>query len=312
MKTIVKGLALLFATISLVACSTLYERHPANLKTLMWLHQEGIFDPEVPTTTVHDLLTKGLYHQDSEIVTCSISVIVWYVGISDTAAYLGNPRPVDRRLDELPGLYDLFIGLWDRGWKDFGGIVPETPSHYASFDKFTNKTGCLISDLDTAWTTLVGSLVFLFPGDEKVHDIIWKQLSQTNPDEILGVLYDGNYNTLKDQQHRIDILTNPKTNRYNAILAAKSLGKFRAKGGVEALAKVLQEDVLAFVPPQLPIVEAMLTYETEAVPHFDLMRKELNIARIYGPEDKERKKSLQERLAQFEKDYIENQDNSSN
>ena len=312
MKTVVKCLALLFATISLVACSTLFERHPANLKTLMWLNQEGIFDPETPTTTVHDLLTKGLYHQDPEIVTCSISVIVWYVSLSDKAASVGSPRPVDRRLDELPGLYDLLIGLWNRGWNDFGGIVPETPSHYASFEKFVDKTGCLMSDLDTTWTTLVGSLVFLFPGDEKVHDIIWKHLSQTNPDEILGALYDGNYNTPKDQQHRIDILTNPNTNRYNAILAAKSLGKFRAKGGVEALAKVLQEDILAFVPPELPIVEAMLAYETEAVPYFDLMRKELNIARIRGPEDKEKKKSLQERLAQFEKNYIDEQEKSKN
>ena len=286
----------------LVACNALFERYPINLQTYIWLEREGIFDPEVPTSTVQDLLSKGLYHKDPEIATCTISVIVWYVGVSDTAAYIGNPRPVDRRLGEIPGLYELFIRLWEEGWKEAGGIVPDVSFPDDIEDRVVNKSGCLISDRDTVWTSLVSPMVFIFPGDEKVHDIIWQDLSQSNPDGLLGALYDGKFNTPKAQQHRIDILTNPQTNFYNANLAAKSLGEFRAKGGLEALAGVLQEDTLAFIPPKLTIVEAMLNYEAEAVPHLDLMRKMLNSAETHSSQDREWKKALQERFTQFEEE----------
>ena len=303
MKTFLKFFAILLIAMTLVACSAITERFSVNLKTYIWLEREGMFDPEVPTSKVHDLLTRGLYHQDPEIFTCSISTIVWYVGVSDTAAFLGNPRPVDRRLGELPGLYKLFTGLWEEGWTESGGIVPDVSFPDDIEDRVRNKTGCLMSDQDPVWPSLVGSMVFLFPRDEKVHDIIWKQLPQSNPDGILSSLYEGKFNTRKDQQHRIDILTNPKTNRYDAILAAKSLGEFRAEGGVEALAKVLREDILAFVPPKMTIVEAMLKYEAEAVPHVALMRKMLSSARTHGAEDRERKKRLQERFTQWEQEY---------
>ena len=231
--------------------------------------------------------------------------------MSDTAAYYGNPWPIDRRLGELPGIYELFIGMWEEGWTEAGWIVPDVSTPDDIENRVLNKTSCLISDRDTAWTSLVSSMVFLFPGDEKVHNIVWQHMSQSNPDGVLSALYDGKFNTPKAQQHRIDILTSPKTSLYDATLAAKSLGEYRAEGGVEALAKVLQEDILAFVPPKMTIVEAMLKYEEEAVPHFALMQKMLNSARTHGAEDRERKKRLQERLAQFEQKYVDKLDKTS-
>lgn len=148
---------------SFVACSTLFDRSSVNVKNLIWLEREGIFDPDVPTIEVHTLLTKGLYHKDPEIVACSISVIFWYVRILDTAAVIGNPLPIDRQLEEIPGLYDLFIGLWDEGWMESGGIVPDLQlSPHTFMDRVVNKTDCILTDREPVWVLLTSPLVYLF------------------------------------------------------------------------------------------------------------------------------------------------------
>ena len=310
MKTIVKYLALLLATISLVACSTIFERYPVNLKTLVWLEREGIFDPEVPTSKVHELLSKGLYHKDPEILRCSISAIVLYSNVTSHDRLKELTLPVDRRLDEIPGLYDLFTGMWDKGWEEAGGVVPDVQPPKDSYDRVMNKTGCLAGD--PLWTSVAYPMSYLFPGDEKVNDIIWKRLRQReDPRVLLEALFEGKFNYPRDQQFRIDVLTNPETNLQNAKLAARSLGEFPADSGLEALVRVLEEDILPVVPPKMTIVEAMMKYEAEAVPHIALMRKMLNSARAYNAEARDRKKTLQERFTQFEEEYAEELENPS-
>ena len=312
MNNLIRMLTILLVAMSFVACSTLFDRSSVNVKNLIWLEREGIFDPDVPTIEVHTLLTKGLYHKDPEIVACSISVIFWYVRILDTAAVIGNPLPIDRQLEKIPGIYDLFIGLWDEGWKESGGIVPDLqPSPHTFMDRVVNKTDCILTDREPVWVSLMSPLVYLFPRDEKVHEIVWIVMPQVNPDGLLSVLYEGKFDTPKSQQHRIDILTNPETKEISATLAAESLGAFRSEEGLAALVSVLQNDIHANVPTKMSIVESMMKYEEDALPHIALLRQTLESASTEDPEELERKEDVLWKLKWFEKDYTGEEDGPS-
>ena len=277
-------------------------------ETYIWLEREGMFDPEVPTSEVHELLSNGMKHEDSKIVHCSISAIIWYSGITREARVNGVTPSLDRRLGELPGLYDLFVEMWEKGWKESDGIEPDVPA--PPVERFINKTGCLAPDMDFIWTSLALPMAYLFPGDAKVYDIIWKDLPQSGPGSLLMGLFEGKFNNPKDQQYRIDFLTDPKTEQYWSKLAARSLGEFRSEDGLEALVQVLQkfdtvERGMEYPVPTLVIVEAMIKYETEASPYIDVMRKKLENAVTIGQREHDLRITLKERLVHFEETYAE-------
>lgn len=307
MKSLLRNLAILIAITFLVACSAISDRSSVSIKNLIWLERNGIFDPEVPTSEVHALLIKGLYHKNPEIVACSISAIFWYVSMSDTAAVIGNPRPIDRRLAEIPGIYDLFIGLSDEGWSESGGKVPDLhPSDDIFMDRVLNKTDCILTDREPVWASLMSPLVYLFPGDEKVHEIVWKEMPQVNPDGLLRVLHEGKFDTPKSQQHRIDILTNPETKEvYATLAAAESLGEFRSEDGLEALVRVLQIDSQGYAPTKMTIVDSIMKYEDDAVPHIALMRQIFDSIPNDDVEDRSRKETVHKRLVWFEEYYAD-------
>lgn len=312
MKTSLRILVILLVSTSLVACSSLFDHSSVSVKKLIWLERDGIFDPEVPNTEVHALLTKGLYHRDPKIVACSISVIFWYVAISDTAAIMRKPRPIDRQLADIPGIYDLFIGLWDEGWTKSGGTPPDLqPSPEIFGDRLVNKTDCILTDREPVWVSLMSPLVYIFPGDERVHEIVWKTMPQVNPDGLLSVLHEGKFDTPNSQQHRIDILTNPETEEISATLAAESLGVFRSEDGLEALVTVLETGIPVYVPIKMTIVDSMIKYEEDAVPYIALMQQTLDSARTDDEEEIERKEDVQWRLKWFERDYAEEIDGPS-
>lgn len=302
MKILLQCLATLLLAMCLVACSSISDDITYDLETYVWLEREGIWDPEVPTRTVQKLLRKGLYHEDPEIFRCSIGAIVVRGGQMNHDRLVGRTSRIDRRLNKLPGIYKLLTGMWEDGWEESGGSVPEEQRFDDFYDRVINKTGCLFAP-DPMWTALALPLVNLFPEDEKIHEIIWKDLPQRNPDEMLEALFSGRFNNRIDQKYRINVLTNPNTDISQARLAAKSLGEFHAEGGLEALAKVLQEDIFPYTPPQVTIVDAMIKYEAKAVPYIDLMRKSLRSAGTTSEEDGELKRAVLERFTQFEKDY---------
>ena len=313
MKTLFRILVILLVASSIVACSSLFDRSSVSVKDLIWLERDGIFDPEVPNSEVHALLTKGLYHEDPEIVACSISAIFWYVSISDTASVIGNPRPIARQLAEIPGIYDLFIGLWDEGWTKSGGIVPNSePSADEFMDRVMNKTDCIVSHGDPVWVSLLFPLVYMFPGDEKVHEILWKQMPQVNPDGLMRELREGKFDTPEGEQHRIDILTNPDTEEVTATLAAKSLGVFRSEEGLEGLVTVLQRGIHGYVPTKMTIIDSIMKYEEDGVPHIALMQQTLDTVPTDDAEDRNLKEELQERLVWFEEDYSDEVSEPSN
>lgn len=280
------------------------QRDSADLETYIWLEREGIFDADVSTEKVHDLLSQGLEHENPEIVHCSISAIVLYIGVTGESRVNGVPTDVNRQLQELPGLYDQLIELWENGYEASKGIFP--PGSYPDdyFDRVVSKTGCLAPD--PIWTSLALPLAYLFPGDEKVYDIIWKELPHTkNPGSLLMGLFDGKFDNPKDQRFRINLLLNRETELYNSRLAARSLGDFRSEEGLVTLATVLQEEKMKYGTPTVPIVEAMLKYGEEAVEYVPLMREKLKSAVPFGKQDEEMIITLKERMIHFVKEHGE-------
>ena len=313
MKTSVKILALLLVANSLFGCSTLFDRSAVSVKKLIWLEREGMFDPEVPTSEVHSLLINGLYHKDPEIVACSISAIFWYDRISDTIEVLGNSRPIDRQLAEIPGIYDLFVGIWEEGWTESGGIMPIVPmSPVVWMDRVSNRTDCIVSHGDAVWTTLMSPLVLMFPGDEKVHEIVWSQMPQVNPNGLLRLLREGQFDSPNCQQYRIDILTNPDTSEMNATLAAESLGEFRSDEGLDALVRVLQDIDHEYITKTMTVVTSIMKYEEDGVPHIALMRQTLDRVQTDNMTDRNRKQGLQDELDWFEEDYADEAGGATN
>lgn len=277
----------------------------ADLETYIWLEREGIFDEKFSTEKVHALLTQGLKHEDPEIVHCSIGTIVFFVAGAESALINGLPIKVDRRLHELPGLYDQLIELWEKGYEESNGVIPPFKLRGDEMDRVLNKTGCLTTV--PVWTSLAIPLAYLFPGNDKVYDIIWKVLPQTNnPGSLLVGLFHGKFNHPKDQQYRIDLLLNPETELYDSRLAARSLGDFRSAEGLNTLAAVLQEGKMKYGVPTVPIVEAMLKYGEDAVEYLPLMQKKLeSIVVPYSKLDGEMIITLKERMVHFVKEHGE-------
>ena len=272
-------------------------------ETYIWLEREGIFDPEVSTSEVHELLSKGLNHDDPKIVHCAISAIKWYSNLTSELRIIGKTPDTDRRLGELPGLYNLLTGIWDKGWKEAGGVVPKAQYSASRTERWTNKTACLAPD--PIWTSLTLTLAYLFPGDEKVYEIIWKHLPQISPGSLLTGLFEGKFNNPKDIQHRINLLTNRETKQYWSRLAARSLGDFRSERGLETLVQVLEKDDMEYGTPKFVIVDAMIKYDEDATPHIELMRETLENTRPIGTSDRDLMIALKECLSHFEEKYAE-------
>ncbi len=301
-----------FLAICLLVTAALHGQ-PEDLseyETHVWLQYDGIFDPNVPNSQVHDLLSKGLKHEDPKIAHCSITTIVWYVGITTELQVHGKEPKIDRKLSELPGLYDLFMGMWEKGWEESKGVVPdgyiptsEPPPDMMEAQKKQTECMSAILDPDLAWTSLAHPMASLFPGDEKVYDIIWNLFPQNGAHSTLSALFAGQFNKPKDQQLRIDFLTNPDTELYWSRLAARSLGDFRSQEGLETLVKTLEEQNLTWSTPDFVIVEAIMKYEKDAVPHIPLIRKTLENSLSVGTDQDIFKAVLKERFVHFEKKY---------
>lgn len=274
-----------------------------DFDTYLWLERKGMFDPKVPNSQVHDLLSKGINHEDPKIVHCAISAIVWYCSSTRWLRVHGKQHPTDRKLGEIPGLYDLLIGLWEEGYEEAGGIVPRATYSASWEEQWDLETACLAPD--PVWTSLSMPMAYMFPGDDKVYEIIWKDLPQISPGSLLVGLFEGKFNNPKDEQLRIDILTNPETELYWSSIAARSLGDFRTVRSLDTLVQVLENDNMTYGAPKFVIVEAMMKHEADAAPYLDLMRTALEEGTPLSSVDRDLKTVLQERLVHFEEKYVE-------
>lgn len=203
------------AVLVLLVCGSniAQESQSEDLATYVWLEREGILDETVSTSKVHELLKQGIDHSDPDIVHCSISAISWYVGVTAEGRVHGmSPTVPDRELQKIPGLYDRFVELWDAGFEESNGVYVDGIYPEVDEDTALEESRVLCDGPTNIWVVLPFPLAYLFPGDQKVYDIIWEALPQRkDPGALLIALFEGEFNEPRDQQFRIDVLKTEKT-----------------------------------------------------------------------------------------------------
>lgn len=265
-----------------------------KLETYVWLEREGIFDEAVPNSEIHDLIVKGLQDEDKEIEQCTVTAMSLFCGLATHAIESGGTPKFDRRFQDIPDLYDTLMEMWDKGWEAADGVMPEPTLPDDLEERFEERTGFM--GYSPPWTMLPLMMAYLFPGDDKVYEIIWEvnpipeggyqggfpdggHNDKNNPIPLLSALFVGKFNNKKDQDFRIDLLLNKETIFFVSSLAARSLGEFRSDEGLAALATVLTRGGMKYGTPNITIVEAMLKYEEEAIQFISLMQNALDTAK---------------------------------
>ena len=311
--------AVLFLAMGAVAEQN--EQEESNeLETYIWLEREAIGDPEISNLQIHKLIAAGLQHDDQEVIHCTVSAIALHIGAGRVQRVRGVTPTLDRRLQDIPDLYENLTGMWEIGWKEAGGVMPDRIFPDDLSDRLTAKTGCI--GIYPTWSVLPLSLAYLFPGDEKVYEIIYNAFPEptggfsgdfpdgtgddpNNPGPLLAALFEGKFNRPNDERIRTELFLDRGTIYHTSQLIARSLGEFRSDKGLEALAQVLEEDNMKYGTPKIPIVEAMLKYEEQASQYVPLMKEKLESARPLNSLERGLKDTLKEHLVKFEREYAE-------
>lgn len=270
-----------------------------GLELYIWLEREGMREPSITNDVIHDLVLQGLQHDDTEIVDCTISAIGLHASQKRFAILENRTQPsLDRKLEDVPQVYKLLMDMWNKGWSEAGEVLPppEPIDELAYLDRVMFKTGCLAKS--PTWALLPLVFATLFPGDEKVREIIWKTLpDDEDPGPLLAALYVGEFNQPEDQAFRIEVLTNPDAQWYKAKVAADSLGKFQSDVGFDALITTLQRDRSKFGLPYLEIVGSILAYGDKATPHLKLLSEKMASVITFNSDERQRAKRLKEEIA---------------
>ncbi|MYF01898.1 MAG: hypothetical protein F4227_02655 [Gammaproteobacteria bacterium] len=290
------------------------------------LKLEVLFDPEVSNEGIHTLVSQGLKHDNPKIVESTVGAIIFYVNLNRIQVEEKRLLPeFDRRLQDVPDLYDKLIAMWDTNWEEVDGVIPDLV--FSINERSGTDVGSVLPR--PYWLGLPLTLAYLYPQDEKVYEIIWDVFSSeyrgglpdgqrvtytedeiraeggsdtNNPLPLLSALFHGKFNNPKDREFRIEILSHIGSVRQFSSLAARSLGEFRSDEGFEALVTVLEKDQLMFGTPKIQIVEAMLKYGEKAVPYIPLMRTSLESSKGFDAQERALKTKLEEQLGEFEKE----------
>ena len=132
-----------------------------------------------------------------------------------------NPPPI-RNFQLLPGLRDVLIQMWE--------------SEYSQTSTSTNKF-----ERDApGWKRIPKILLVMFPGDQKVHDLIWTKHDPDQPAATIQLLDNGGFLTPEANSLRVDTLLDlgPYKTLF-AYHAAMSLGRFQSDEGFVALLETL-------------------------------------------------------------------------
>ena len=276
-----------------------------------WLQIEGMRDETVSNREIHKLIVDGLAHDDPEIRHCAITAIQFHVGFSVNSILEGNPVLLDRRLQDIPNIYDLLMNLWDNGLTEAGGVVPELVFD-VTLEQMEKGFPCLTGK--PGWAGLPRTFAYLFPKDDKVYEIIWSTLrdAKTLPDNdeddpmpLLSALYVGEFNHPKDEEFRIRVLTDQTNEYYDTALAINSLAKFQSEKSLAALVSTLEQDQHKWGLPYLEIVEAIMSYGDEPTTEFAPMLKKAISKALRNKKVKARVLLIEKELSKLD-DKIEN------
>lgn len=234
-----------------------------------WLGYEGIYDPELENDTVIETLERGLSSKDSEIVSAALNAINWY------ASWVGwdsrspeEPRPLDRELQRISGLKALLVDMWQ---EEFA----ENSDFHANqgLDMMEIRNGRAVFKSESVWQLIPNVLAVLYPKDPEGHEIIWESKNPNSAASLLLLLNLGKYSSKKDQELRISVLLDRTVEVTLTAEAARGLGLFRSKEGLEALVSRLEESAKYPTNAVGHLVEAVVEYGNDCLPHAELLRK---------------------------------------
>ncbi len=275
-----------------------------------------MFDTTVPNAEIHELITSGLKHNDQVIIDCTIGALATFVSGSRESRTKGLTYHIDRGLQKKSQWYEVLVEIWDANWKRVGEKLPVV-GYSDNFEVVLNKTACLVGQ--PTWALLPDVMAYLYPQDSNVYEIILSAYpipeggfrggqieDDNNPLPLLNALFDGQFNNLKDQQLRIELLSNRKIARAIARLAARSLGDFRSDAGLNTLIKVLEEDRHEYGTPKLEIIDAILKYDVQLSGHLPTLQDSLESVVAKGKFERDLLTTLSGKLTKLKETFAEN------
>ena len=237
-----------------------------------WLTHDGIFDPKIDDKTIQSVLEHGLFNDDKDISNAAIGTIIRYLAIvSARRRQPSEDEPlIARDLHGIEGLRALLVDTWNHEHKQNPNFISEM-NNSDWLDMFETRNERVVARLDKVWLGIPNSLAILYPKDSEVHDILWKTYDPKQVFQMLIRLEDGEFETKKATDFRIEMLLDENTPHFAIAAAARGLGLFRSDEGLEALLTRLKNtekttDAIAH------IIEAIVAHGEKAVPFADLLR----------------------------------------
>lgn len=285
MPTLIVVVSVLLITITSYGEPNTLEKMLANedlteRELYTWLQVDGMNDATVSTGVIHKLIVAGLIHEDTEIQHCTLTAIKFHVGANVSRIIKNRTITIDRRLQDIPQLYQLLMNLWDEEFTKAGGVVPEK-DYSSSLEQLETGFPCLGSR--PGWAALPWAFAYLYPRNEKVYDIIWKTLEgekalpdrdENNPIPLLAALHVGDFNNPKDEAFRIQVLTSRDTDMYTMGVAANSLAKFQSEKGLAALVDVLEHRKSKWGASTIEVVEAIMAHGEQATAQYQQLLRD--------------------------------------
>lgn len=245
---------------------------PADLEGVElydWLGLEGIYDPDLDNDTVINVLEKGLFSDDPDIVAAALNAINWYISwVGWDSRSPEEPRPLDRELQKISGLKALLVDTWQ---KEFA----QNPDFDASqgLDMMEIRNGRPVLRSESVWTLIPNILAVLYPKDPDAYEIIWESKGPNGSESLILLLNLGEYASNKDQELRISVLLDRNVDARHTAEAARGLGLLRSKEGLEALVSRLEESAKYPTNAVGHLVEAVVEYGNDCLPYAELLRK---------------------------------------
>ena len=249
--------------------------HLKGVELYDWLGYEGIWNATLDDDTVLELISDGVFHDDSDISFAAISATGWYASVVEMESWLqtGTKFP-HYNIQDIPGLKDFLLKVWDRESKANPHF--KTEAYFAELPEIRNER--LVSRLDRVWIQIPGILATFFPKDPDVLKVLWEVMLPNQHGQMLRNLDTGEFDTEEAIDFRVRCLMDTEMADTIVARAALGLGRFQSKKGFDALLSRLN-DTENRTSAIAHIIEAIVMYGKEAVAHADQLR---SVASLYN------------------------------
>lgn len=249
--------------------------HLEGVELYDWLGVEGIWEAALEDETVLELISDGVFHDDSDISYAAIGAIGLYTGRVEMESWVQTGAEFPHyNIQDIPELKDFLLEVWDR--ESNANPHFKTEAYFAELLDIRNDR--MVSRLDRVWIQIPGMLATIFPKDPDVLKVLWDAMLPNQYGQMLRNLDVGEFNTEEAIDFRVRCLMDTEMADTTVARAARGLGRFQSKKGFDALLRRLN-DTENRTSAIAHIIEAIVMYGEEAVPHADRLR---SVASLYN------------------------------